>query len=875
MTKSSRIVLTLSLVTSCVATVALSLTSVAGATSVVGSRHSSLSSYLAQHAIRSGGARHEHVANAVAWTPHSINTPSGGMNAVSCVSASFCIAVDNGGSATAFDGTVWSTPVAIDATNSLDAISCVSTTFCAATDADGNYIFYNSGVWGTPTPFNPAHPTTLVATSISCPTATYCLALGATFSGSNSTPTAMFWDNATWFSATTGIVADVFSSVSCVSRSFCMGVSYQGQFVKYGAPTISGGTEHVTASSAASIDAADLVSGITAVSCSTSTFCAAGDDFGDLLVYSSPTWHLTGFVFSYASTTFVSCSKIASGDVSGNNCIAMDDAGETARLNGLGWTNADSVNPNANVSGLSCFNDANCVGVDYDGFAVALTEVLASSSLTSQLLTQQIFDQPNNITTSSCASASDCLAGDAGGNVYVFNGTSWTFNYHLPGNVPFGVKAISCNEVTATMSCMILDYFGNQFWYQNGAWSQPLAGANATSTVAAASCSAVPNCLVLDQNFVAARFTSFTDDTTTTLPSGDLANASPVAASCVATLSRCVVVDSDGYAYISPSGTTWTKTSLFISDPSNEIATAISCPTATFCAATDDGGNVYLLNNSSWGHAVSVSSTAFTGISCVSSYRCVAVDRSGDAYLYDGTSWTVSAQVASTGDSLNAISCETALSCLATDSNNSFTLSSTPSATTTSLVAIAAAQRTASHLVVTVKVTGASSPNGVVTVTRASTSCDAHLTLIAGTKSSQGSCLLPSPDLIGTVHLSAQYHGSFNFLGSSATGVSQVLSEESVTTLKISSGSVQLGHEQTIHFTAGVAPQHPGIVATGSVTIEAGSVHLCTFNLVKGSGSCSPKASALSRGSHQIVALYNGTKILLTSTSSSRTLSVK
>jgi hypothetical protein len=863
-------------VTSCVAMMAFAVVPVSGAATAARVRHgASLPAYLAQRSIHSTPLRHSHSSSTVTWTPHSINTPSGGMNAVSCLSASFCVAVDNGGDATTFNGSVWSSPVSIDGTTSLDAISCATTTFCVATDANGNYIFDNSGVWATPTPFNAVHPLTVVALSISCPSTTYCLALGATFSASNSVPTAMFWDNGTWFTTATSLTGDVYSAVSCVTRSFCMGVTYQGDYVKYAAPTSSGGTELASASSAVAIDAVDFISSVTSVSCPTATFCAAGDGFGDLLVYSASTWHNTSFIFNYASSSYVSCSTVAAGDVSGTNCIAMDDAGETARLSGLTWIYGDAGDPNDSVTGLSCVSDNFCIAVDYDGFALSVTETLATSSLKTNALTSQVFDQPNNVTTSSCGNATSCLAGDAAGNIYLYNGTSWTLQQKLIAGVPFGVKAISCNESSNQLDCIILDNNGDQYWYFNGTTSQPINGSVTTTTVAAASCSAAPYCLVVDQNFVADHFTSLNSYSAATLPSSDVAGASPVAASCVADLSRCVVIDSDGYAYISVAGGAWTKTSRFVGDPANETASAISCPTANFCAAADDFGNAYFLNGTTWSKAHFVGGAGFRAISCSSSYRCVAVDSGGDAFLYDGTGWTHSVQVASTGDFLNSVSCEIGQNCVATDSNNSFTLSSTPTATTTSIPVIATSMRTASHLVVSAKVTGVASPNGVVTITRAATSCDAHLSPIAGTKSSQGSCQLPAPDIIGTVHLSAHYQGSFNFLGSSATAVSQVLSESSTTTLTLSSSSTTLGHEQTEKFKTVVAPQHAGIVATGTVTIYAGSQHLCTLTLAMGSGTCSPKASALSRGSHKIVAVYNGTKVLLSSSSTSRTLNVK
>ena len=79
------------------------------------------------------------------WSaPEMVDPPSGSMTSVSCVSASFCAAVDSAGAALTFDGTTWSAPVSIDpiapepmnsyTTGHFSSVSCVSTTFCIAVD---------------------------------------------------------------------------------------------------------------------------------------------------------------------------------------------------------------------------------------------------------------------------------------------------------------------------------------------------------------------------------------------------------------------------------------------------------------------------------------------------------------------------------------------------------------------------------------------------------------------------------------------------------------------------------------------------------------------------------------------------------------------
>lgn len=84
-----------------------------------------------------------------------------GLVSVSCVSASFCMGVEDEGYAFVFDGSSWSAPVRIDpqgvsCTNDicdggtgLISVSCASPSFCAAVDGYGNAFTFNGSSWKT------------------------------------------------------------------------------------------------------------------------------------------------------------------------------------------------------------------------------------------------------------------------------------------------------------------------------------------------------------------------------------------------------------------------------------------------------------------------------------------------------------------------------------------------------------------------------------------------------------------------------------------------------------------------------------------------------------------------------------------------------
>ena len=113
--------------------------------------------------------------NGTSWSaPKSIDAGGGGFASVSCASATFCTALDGSGNALSFNGTSWSAPKLIDgSTNGLDSVSCASATFCAAVDYNGNALSWNGTSWSTPLSIDSSN----TPTSVSCPTTSFCIAV--------------------------------------------------------------------------------------------------------------------------------------------------------------------------------------------------------------------------------------------------------------------------------------------------------------------------------------------------------------------------------------------------------------------------------------------------------------------------------------------------------------------------------------------------------------------------------------------------------------------------------------------------------------------------------------------------------------------------
>ena len=135
-------------------------------------------------------------------------------------------------------------------------------------------------------------------------------------------------------------------------------------------------------------------------------------------------------------------------------------------------------------------------------------------------------------------------------------------------------------------------------------------------------------------------------------------------------------------------------------------------------------------------------------------------------------------------------------------------------------------------------------------------SCQAALTGSNGVAT--GSCQITEPAL-GSYSLTATYPGDKAFDPSrTPAGRLTVSRARSHTTLQLSAGSVSYGNEKSITIKVTVAPQFTG-TPTGKVKITAGQITLCTVQLSKGTGTCSPASpTVLGAGKAVLVASYPG-----------------
>lgn len=341
-----------------------------------------------------------HASQPGSWTAakaplpaNAASDPVGWTGGLSCPSASYCAGVgtytdssgNQDGELLTWSGGTWTAvqaPLPADATGSyatLNAVSCPSASYCLAV---GNYqstslyragllLSWSGGKWTAAAAPGPADS---FLTGVSCPSPSYCVAVGE--SPDYSEGVLLTWSGGTWTSAQAPLPADAASdpeaqlnSVSCPSASYCLAV---GDYSDASGPdeeglllTWSDGTWTAT-SAPSSLGGA----GLQGVSCPSASYCVAGAA-ASLLTWSDGIWTVVnapGLSGAVEGLDGVSCS-------SASYCVAVGFESTTS-TNGLlltwsggSWTaTAAPAAVNSYVTAVSCPSSSYCVAAgEYDG----------------------------------------------------------------------------------------------------------------------------------------------------------------------------------------------------------------------------------------------------------------------------------------------------------------------------------------------------------------------------------------------------------------------------------------------------------------------------------------------------------------------------
>jgi phage-related protein len=501
--------------------------------------------------------------------------------------------------------------------------------------------------------------------SVSCPTATFCMAVDE--SGNN----ALAWNGTSWSRPVTidpdGDRVEL-TSVSCATPAFCAAVDTLGRAITWNGQRWSAPDE---------VDPHGA--GLESVSCPTASFCEAVDGNGNGLTWTGNSWTRPVPIDDTGTgIQSVSCA-------SASFCAAGDWGGHVVTWNGAHWSKPKLVDPTTPTAGggigsLSCPTETFCVGVDWNGGSVTYNGKAWKLDKT--------FD-PNGaegLMEVSCTTASFCMAVD-GGDDLIWNGHAWT-SPDLIDVTGDGIESVSCGS---TSSCMVVDWDGNALHWNGASWPATAISCPDQTTKSAGDCTttgsyADPRTGVLDSvSCPTASFCAAVDGNGNALttagpirpgarPAGPV-NIDPIAGilssvSCPSA-SFCMAVDTNGYA-LSWNGTAWSQPTWSATSPADRAGgalTSVSCPATTFCVATDGNGRVLTWHGSSWSAPLSVDAGGggLTAVSCPSVSFCAAVDADGRAVTWHGSSWSAPSQADRHGRGLTAVSCASASFCAAVD----------------------------------------------------------------------------------------------------------------------------------------------------------------------------------------------------------------
>ena len=383
------------------------------------------------------------------------------LDSVSCPTVSFCAVVDSSGDVTTYDGSSWSALANIDVLRLQPTnVSCASASFCTVVDAMGDVMTYDGSSWSSPDRISVGP----VLQSVSCPSASFCVALSFT---------SLFTYNGTsWSTPDVVEPAEGFLNyISCPSPSFCAAVDAEGYAVTYDGSSWS--TPEMT----------DEDGSLESVSCVSASFCIAVDNEGDVLTYNGTAWSPPNRVDSGTSgLESVSC-------VTETFCVAVGDG--VVSYNGTSWSSPDTIgSAGTSLWSVSCVSESFCAAVGGDGNDGTDAFIYNGTSWSSP----EIIDNGDVVVIApvSCPTASFCAAVDGSGNVVTYNGSSWS----SPENLQSGyLESISCS--TASF-CVAVDSIGNVVTYNGTGWSSPQnVDSNQLDSV---SCPTMSFCVAVDDN---------------------------------------------------------------------------------------------------------------------------------------------------------------------------------------------------------------------------------------------------------------------------------------------------------------------------------------------------------------------------------------
>lgn len=250
----------------------------------------------------------------------------------------------------------------------------------------------------------------------------------------------------------------------------------------------------------------------------------------------------------------------------------------------------------------------------------------------------------------SCPSTTFCLSADRLGNVFTFNGSSWT----APSRTaPAGLQYVSCPTPDL---CAAYGHNGEAATFSAGSWSTTSRIDPSGQQPQGLSCPSATFCAAVDYSGDAI---TFNPNTLAVLSNDFVVGGEHLQAVSCTSPSFCVAVAyATAFVY---NGFSWSAGTQITPNAGPYLAN-VSCAGSTFCVAVDEHGGALTFNGSAWSAPTVVDTQSLTAVSCVSQTACVAIDKGGNVSSFDGSTWSTPSQGHDWNSSW-AISCSTATFC--------------------------------------------------------------------------------------------------------------------------------------------------------------------------------------------------------------------
>ncbi len=276
-------------------------------------------------------------------------TDSNRLTGVSCVSTTFCVAAGVYGGPSSiqnliltWNGSTWSLDSASSLSTStthanlLTGISCTSTIFCAATGfstsqlgSHGLVLTWDGKSWSLTGGMFSVPGTQATLTGVSCASATFCVATGGNFNGTNYQSSLLTWNGKAWASNTSAALStspyqdNFLTGISCASTIYCVASGYYDNGVNDQNLVLAFNGSSWSLNSAGSLSASQSENNfLVGVSCASSSFCVAAGYYTTKLANQNAVLQWNGSSWSLDSSSSLSTSGFEANLLSGVSCTS-------------------------------------------------------------------------------------------------------------------------------------------------------------------------------------------------------------------------------------------------------------------------------------------------------------------------------------------------------------------------------------------------------------------------------------------------------------------------------------------------------------------------------------------------------------------------